>query len=529
MNTWQILKSTALLGTEKMPFEAKMLPESLQKILEKTPRNDPEGYFLKAAALSYTYQKAGQSPARATLPEISKVQTEHQEMCPPEAVEVWRSVLDEEYFNPYLFEYLVDVCVQQNWIIPQKLLTASLNKCPKNQLANFYKIIGERGQWLTQFNVNWQIRHISEEQTSVWEEGKPAERKHFFAQKRTGNPQEALDLFKKSWNEESAKDRKDFLDILKINLSKNDEEFLNERYQELSTGKAADKPITLETIQLINQLRLAIDESTFGKEIFEKMISYIEKKKGLLASVGLGNGSWALNLPKTEDNFWNGNDMNKAFGFDKLTALQGFTDIEYWFGALIKHLHPNYWIRFFEGDIKKMVTFFTEAEGAKRKGTWLFINPLSQTMERANPSEIALFLAMTHPFAQQTTWIPLFQKINPEQAETLLAQEYQKELSGNILKGILESINHDFSAKFSSQIIKILAQDLQKNSYYLLSEKNFINLLGKRLSGDIPRFLKEHGTQIAPGWQSNFWESTFTDNLLRQVDRKNEIQKLQIP
>jgi Family of unknown function (DUF5691) len=528
MNTWQNLKSTALLGTDKMPFEAKVLPESLQKVLEKVPKNDPEGYFLKAAALSYTYQKAGQSPARATLPEISIISEETQMVCPPQAVEVWRSVLDEEHFNPYLFEYLTDVCIQKNWIIPQNVLTNALNKCPKNQLSKIHQIIGKRGQWLTQFNANWQIKGVSEVQTDIWEEGKPVERKQFFAQERTDNPAEALDLFKKSWNEESAKDRKDLLGLLSINLSKNDEEFLDEKYQELSTGKAADKPITLETTQLINQLRLGIDGSTFGKEIFEKIISYVEKKKGLLASVGLGSGSWTLNLPKTEDDFWNGNAMNKAFGFDKLTVLQGFTDAEYWFGALIKHLNPNYWIRFFENDIKKMVSFFTETESVKRKGTWLFINPLSQAMDTASPSEIALFLAMTPSFAQQTTWIPLFKKINPEQAEMLLIQDYHNELNGNILKDILETVNHDFSPKFSGQIIKILAQDLQKNSYYLLSEKNFINLLGRRLSGDVPRYLREHGTQIAPGWQSNFWQSTFTDNLLRQVDKKNEIQKLKI-
>ena len=70
MNAWQELVKMALLGTEKMPLQTAVLPQNIQNILEKADKTDKEAYFLKAAALTLTYWKAGRLPDKTPLPDM---------------------------------------------------------------------------------------------------------------------------------------------------------------------------------------------------------------------------------------------------------------------------------------------------------------------------------------------------------------------------------------------------------------------------------------------------------------------------
>lgn len=522
MTHWNILKKTALLGTEKMPLAIETLPISVQKAIEKADKNDAEGLFLKASAMLFTYSKAGQSAIKVTLPELSLTADETQMVCSNEVKVLWKKVLDIEPFNAYLYEYLIDKCIDNQLIVSDDLLVEVLGKSSKKSLPKVHQVVGVRGKWLSQFNDAWQINTPDEKQ-SIWEEGKPAERKEYFRRLRAENPEEALVLLQQSWESESAKDRKDLLALLAVNISALDEPFLNEKYQELTASKANQKPVTLETIQLINELRLMIKNSVFGQTIFEDLKSCIEKKKGLLNAIGLG-GAYQLNLPKKETDFWNGNYMNQTFGFDKLSSQKGVSEMEYWLGELLRIVHPNYWIEFFEGDVKRMVSFFADAENVRKKDKPAYLYSLSEAMQMADSEQIRLFLENTAK--SETKWTDLLNRLDNATQEQLLMQYFELNVA-TIKTLIANDIQSGWSLSFSGFVLQALAKEMQgSNYYYLFSDKDFINRLARKLATKtkdmIPKFEKE----LQQDWQKNYWISHFAEPIIKQLDLKEEIEKI---
>ena len=522
MNYWNNLKKSALLGTEKMPLQAEVLPQAVREILDKTNINDREGYLLKAAAMVMVYEKSGQSPDNIILPEIAPAETENKVFCSNKAVFVLKSIIQSESFNAYLFDYFLDKCIEKNWVLPENMLVQVLNKTNTKALPKVHQVLGVRGKWLTQFNESWQIQDKTTDQKIIWEEGKPTERKTLFVNLRITSPAEALDLLKQSWEQESANDRKDFINHLTTNISIADEEFLNEKYTELSTSKSNQKPITVEMLRSINVLRLMIHKSTFGQEIFQKISSYIEQKKGFL---GLGS-STKINLPKTEDEFWNGNTMHQVFGFDKLSSTKGISDAQYWFGELARHVHPQYWLGFFENDFKRIIAFFKDSEGNNQKSKVPFLYQFSHAMQVADNALIEAFFAALPTDTNDINWVNLVQKLPVQTKEKLIVQHVNLDFSS--LKELMKTSTESWSDNFSNLAMKALVEEMGRNNYYALSEKDFVHRLGRNLSLKIKNNIVDYGKNFTQDWQRNYWQSTFSESVLRQLDLKEEISTIEI-
>lgn len=522
MTHWNILKKTALLGTEKMPLAIETLPFSVQKAIENIDKSDPEGLFLKASAMLFAYSKAGQSAAKVTLPEFSLMADETQRVCANDVKMLWKKVLDNEPFNVYLYEYLIDKCIDNQLIVSDDLLVDVLSKSTKKLLPKVHQVVGVRGKWLSQFNEAWQLK-VLEEKQSVWEEGKPTERKEFFSRLRTENPEEALALLWQSWENESAKDRKDLLALLAINIATTDESFLNEKHQELTASKANQKPVTLETIQLINELRLMIKNSAFGQTVFEELKNCIEKKKGILNAIGLG-GSYQLNLPKQETNFWNGNYMNQTFGFDKISSQKGVSETEYWLGELLRIVHPNYWIEFFEGDVKRMISFFADAENVRKKDKPAYVYSLSQAMQMADSEQIKIFLENTTK--SEIKWVELLNRLDNATQEQFLMQYFELNLA-SIKTLIANDIQNNWSLVFSRLVVQTLFKEMQgSNYYYLFSDKDFINRLARKLAVKTKDMVLPLEKELQQDWQKNYWVSHFAEPIIKQLEIKEEIEKI---
>lgn len=517
---WNILKKTALLGTDKMPLQTDFLPKSIQQILEKTDKNDAESIFLKASTLLFTYTKAGESLQKITLPDLALNEVETQVFCPNEATVTLKKIIDSEPFNVYLFQYFLEKCIDKQWVMPESMLLPLLNTATKKNLYKVHQVLGVRGKWLTQFNENWQLP-TPKSYENVWQEGKPADRKEYFAQLRKEKPNETLLLLQQSWESESAKDRKDLLAILEDQLSAEDELFLNEKYTELTANQTTLKPVSLETVQLINKLRLKIPNSEFGKSIFEQIKLRIEKKKNLLSAIGLG-GNWQLNLPKEEILFWNGTEMNQTFGFDKLSSQKGISDAEYWFSELLKILNPNHWLQFFEHDVKKMVNFFADSENSRKTNKPAYRNALSIAMQMANPIEIETFLkeiSTTSIFP-----IDLIKQLDTVSQESLIPQYLTLNLE--MIKQLSSlNIEIEWSKPFSEFILKNLLTEMQGgNFYYLYSDKDFILRLSKKLAIQTQQFIPTLENELSDEQRKNYWNTHFVDPILKQLELKEQIE-----
>ncbi|GAB2629153.1 hypothetical protein GCM10027035_23970 [Emticicia sediminis] len=520
MSYWNNLKKSALLGTEKMPLQAELLPPIIKEKLDKTNKNDHEGYLLKAAAMVMIYEKAGQSPDNIILPEFAPAEEETQEFCSNEAVFALKTITQSDNFNVYLFDYFLDKCIEKNWVLPENQLVEVLNKTNTKALPKVHKILGARGKWLTQFNEAWQIQDKTVDQKTIWEEGKPSERKSLFARLRAESPSEALDLLKQSWEQESANDRKDFINQLATNISITDEDFLTEKYEELSTSKSNQKPITVEMLRSINLLRLMIHNSSCGQKVFQKISNYIEQKKGFL---GLGN-STTLKFPKKEDDFWNGNDMHQLFGFDKLSSAKGISDAQYWFGELIRYIHPQYWLDLFDNDFKKTIAFFKDAESGKQKDKTSFLYQFSHAMQIASSAQIINFFDALPADSKDINWIDLVQKLPARAKEKVIIQNVS--LDFHSLKELMKTSTEDWSDNFSHIVMKALVSEMERNNYYALSEKDFVNRLGRNLSLKIKNNIIDYGKSLSQDWQRNYWQTTFSESILKQLDLKEEINKI---
>lgn len=520
MSYWNNLKKSALLGTEKMPLQAELLPPSIREILDKTNKNDQEGYFLKAAIMVMAYEKAGQSPENVILPEFRPAEQETQDFCSNEAVFVLKTIIQAENFNVFLFDKFLDKCIERKWVLPENILVEVFNKTPAKNLAKVHEIIGTRGRWLTQFNESWQMQEKVLDPKTIWEEGKPSERKALFVKLRAESPSEALELLKQSWEQESANDRKEFINQLVTNISIADEDFLNEKYEELSASKANQKPVTLEILRSINLLRVMIHGSKLGQMIFQKLTFYIEQKKGFL---GIGN-STKIEFPKNEDDFWNGNNMNQLFGFDKLSSAKGISDAQYWFGELVRYLHPQYWLDFFNNDIKRTIAFFKDTKTDKQKDQTTFLFQFSHAMQLATSTQIADFFDELSSDAKSTNWIDLIQKLPTQTKEKIIIQNIS--LDFHSVKELMKIQNEDWSDNFSHLVMKALVSEVQKNNPYVLSEKDFVNRLSSNLSLKIKDNILNFANSFTHDWQKNYWQQTFSENLLRQLDIKEAISKI---
>ena len=517
---WELLKKTALLGTERHPLATEALPASIQEILSKSNKNDAEGYFLKAAAVLYNYSRAGQNPAKITLPNLALEDAETSPFCPPNTVALWKKVLDLSPANPYLLELLLQNCHQKQWVLTDDLLVNALNNTPKQLLPQLYLLLGVRGKWLTQFNESWQITDASLNITQ-WEEGKITDRKAYLSEIRHQNPAQALSLLAQAWPSESAKDRKSLLSSLKICLSVNDEPFLEQIHGELTKNQTSPKPVTLETIHLINELRLSIQGSRFGKEVAEQITKCFTKKKGLLSAIGFSSANYQLQLPESETSFWNGDEMNRRFGFDKLSSQKGVSDSEYWLQSLLRWLHPSHLITFFEGNLSRLVEFFVNTQS---KNATAYLYAFSEAMAFASADEIKTFLKVTaHLEVQKTS---LLQQLPWPDQEELLLHHFQ--LSFALVKATTtEGPSQNWSSQFSKKALFSLVKELNgSNYYYVFSDRNFLNQLGRKLHVSSKDLLYSFQNELSKEWQRNYWNTHVADILFKQLEIKEEIEQI---
>lgn len=296
MDAWKQLVNTALLGTDKLPLSTEALPPRIQEKLINADKTDPEGYFMKAATLMLAYQKAGEEVDASVMPAIVPAEEETLPYCSPNALVVLKKLLSQQNQHLSLISFWAETCIANNWIVPPDMLVAvlDLGADKKNRFIRdkIRKIIGKRGEWMVQFNGNWQYA-LPLYEDKLWQEGRIAERREAFAIIRHLEPSKAFEWLKAAWAEETAKDRKDFLLMFEKNISLSEEDFLQEVKAALMADKNLEKAINKEILGIVEMLLQRIEKlkqknqtvaekSVFLSGLFKKIVpsamSDIEKE-----------------------------------------------------------------------------------------------------------------------------------------------------------------------------------------------------------------------------------------------------------
>ncbi len=517
MQTWNQLVNNALLGTEKMPLDTVNLPQIVQNKLTKTNPNDRETYFLQAASLAWVLKKTANENLTVQLPGIGLAPPETQSYGSQTVGAILQKILDSEQSTKALLDLFLEKIIEKQWIIPPQYLVKLLNEGIKQKEETRQKIsqvLGERGNWLVNFEANWQyINPPSDDE--LWQTGNAKQRTGVLSKIRKNNAEKGLEILQQTWDAESARDKKAFLETLKINVSQADEPFLQSVFNDVLKQKDNDKGIKADIKQTVVELLLSIENSTLSEWLWQKIQPYFIKKKKLLSLSGKVDVT--LNLPEKTDDFFNVEMMNGHLGFSKTNLNPAeYNDAEYWFYEILKYIPLKKWTAFFEYSAQDTISFWQETKGSVKKKQ-IYKGIIALALARFQDSENALLFLKNHDDISSECYY-LLSQADFEEAVTKhrifgneggtndLIMSFSKEkwsskFSNLVLQQLCDTANHYFSQNFMPFIFRFLDNGVLANAAYLKAKEN-------------------------QGWYQQQWEKHFAEPILNMLSIKNQIENL---
>ena len=525
---WQQLINTALLGTDKISFDEKLLPESIRIIVEKIPKDDKETRFLKTAGLVAFYQEAGQKPLRFEGEIIPMQQEENLPIASPKLMAILEDiVMIEGQFRNHLLEIWIDALIEKKQVCTAKktviLLTLSDN-LPKKLQSKIPKVLGKKGLDLWAFKTG-AIFEIVQSPEQIWQEGKLSERRELFTILRKENPSKALGLLENTWKEESLNDKMAFIDVIKDTFQPQDLSFLTNIFPEFSF-KIKERKTQREIRNMAVGLLMSMKETDIYLQTTEALKSYftLEKSKGVLGWIGKENIVFIL--PMEEDNFLNISHIEAEYGFEKSPDVAIFiTNQHYWLACFIENLPFNFWINSLQKDMESTINYFlSEAFTVKLSGkkTAVLLNALIQNAVQHKNISLGKTLMNVMNVADQT---PLLCLLSISEREQHLIST--KQLNAPVaVEACFSDWSGIWSVDFSTKILK--------ESYNTIIEKNtflsdrFALLMAQHLHPSSINFLKNAKIYplAATPYYINHWEKNFVDAITISLQIKQKCREI---
>ena len=233
MRIWQEILSTAIVGTERQkpdfsPDFSSAESNELRQILSALKADDAESSLLQTAAVCAVWRAAGKKFAidKSGLPSVAAPET--RSYIGDKAGRILDLLL-EQADNALLLEFL-ELAHAHNQIIKPRFVPRLLQIADADDETRLKSlaVVGTRGRWLAGQNAAWNWVLIDEKIDEIWQTGALPERRFALRRRRLQNPDEAREMLAATWKTEAAKERAAFIEILRVNMSKFDEPFLNE-------------------------------------------------------------------------------------------------------------------------------------------------------------------------------------------------------------------------------------------------------------------------------------------------------------
>ena len=224
-NEWIQLQRAALLGTERAAVPDALLSQSLGI---NANNDQAEHHLLLGVGLVDFYQQIGRK--LATTNALPASQPSSQQPTASKLTSYINTMLDGRYRDllPELLQALID---SGQTVAPEllpNLLTLG-EKTPQHRYL-IYQTIGRTGHRLASLRPEWHYATSNiyewERAQQIWRNPKPVKRQAFLRQLRHLNPVFARELVTSSWKAEAQQQRLWFIRLMSINLSVEDEPFL---------------------------------------------------------------------------------------------------------------------------------------------------------------------------------------------------------------------------------------------------------------------------------------------------------------
>ncbi len=323
------LISTALLGTRGGTARAAVMPEDVASVLPSEAADADERLLDSAAAMTL-YARAGVIP-REGIELPSPAGTDQWTACTPVAAAILARIC-EEAMHPLLLEWLEFAARAErrppHWMLPKLLDAAAGRRALRVPVS---AIIDERGRWLTQFNLKWQFTGAGDQPpVERWQLGNRQQRGEALREVRACDPALARELLARTWGEDAAELRVEWIECLLVNLSDADEPFLESCFEDRS----------VRVREAAANLLCRLPESRFAQRMVARVSPLVTFRIGAAGSVlKLTRGkkaSWNVALPEACDKGMLRDGVSEKPGSSMgpkqwwLQQLIGFVPLDHW-------------------------------------------------------------------------------------------------------------------------------------------------------------------------------------------------------
>lgn len=260
MNLRDQLTSAALLGASPERLNLPATGTALDPLVAQLAGRDPAGRALDLIALVTSHDAAGVLPLTAPAPHAPAPADPRPE-CPRESVAHLLTIFADPA-KP-LDDWL-GLVAKANVRPPGELVPDLLDKATSSRelRALVLEACGPLARWLARFRPEWAWARTAAAGEALWETGTLAERIAVLRGLRTSDPAKARALAAGAWPTENAETRKQFADTFEVNLSLEDEEFLEKALDEKSVGVRRSASMLLGSIagsKLTGRMRERLD------------------------------------------------------------------------------------------------------------------------------------------------------------------------------------------------------------------------------------------------------------------------------
>lgn len=444
MKLWNDIINRASLGSSKLPLKSTDLPSDITKDYDLGDTDELEANFLNYSSLIYQFRQSGAQPLNLKVLSVSPSAEEHLQTCSSHANNILKTVIDEEV--PQFIELWLRLCVSKQNVAHAEMIPYLLELGQKKkELRKFVAAAaGKRGEWLATLNPQWSFSSVKEDSKTVWETGTFDERKELILNFRNSEPDKAIELLQSTWASEGANEKTAFLEILKVNLSAQDLNWLTNLKEK---GQKVNNAIV--------ELMKSIPTSAISQEYQEVLKNAISFKSGK-ALLGMINKT-TLNVDESVTI----PDSIFKTGIDKLSSDKNVTDNQFIISQLLSIVPPSFLNEHLKTESKAIVEYFKKVKDG------FYIQALAIASIRHKDVQWIKILLDECGDAFTGATLVMLLNLLPETDKNTYALKFIKEKPGEITQMMIHSVN-EWNVELAKEILKYTAGEIYQfnRSFY---------------------------------------------------------------
>lgn len=527
---WQHLIETALLGTDKKALSPEVFPDEINAI-NSGVSHDSETSYLNMLSAGYFYLEAGKLPAKLISEPDTTIIEETQPFTSGQLAMVFDLIenLPLKLKEPLLNNWL-DVVISNNEILPVataiKLAIAG-NSYVETTKSKIPRVIGKRvGKTLAYHSTLRYGESIKE--AFSWSEGNLSERKALLSNLLTTNQAQAVELLQSTWAQEPIVNKRAFLDMIRTCKVQSGATiaFSQALYDNEFAFQPKEKKTEKECRRILAEILVQSDDSPLHHQTLLTLEGYltVQKKKGFMGLL-MSKQQMSFQLPPEEDGFWNGNNMERTFGFEPknydIDAFQTLT--QSWLAGILEFIPMPIWVSQHFGTYAVLMTCFLDDEQfhIKRDGKSISIFRDSLVQNAIDYGDKLLALELL-PRVSAEKALPLLRMVDASDFEAYIKNNNLFDDEKALEAGPYAQTDH-WSAAFSEYVLKSILHKAVNNQYMNLSSLGVV--LARFVHPSVQPILERLTAQASNSALSHHWQTHIHQNITTTIDIKTRIKQ----